>query len=446
MVSLSKGERPVIFLVILSFCLAGCSTFPPAERPLAPDWKAVKEQIRRGEAVPLKAGTAKVEITPPVGTPTAGYGKRQGKSSAGIRDPLYVRAVSLSDGQDTVVILSADLLVFPQPVADRVLQRISDELKLPRQAVVLACTHTHSGSGGIGHGFLFEKVFGAYDPKVVEGITGRVAWAARQAVENSHPVRWGTAVDAAFLQGLVENRSIPGGPVDPALRVLFLESTEGLMQAVLVVAAAHPTLMDSKDLRFSADFPGEICRRVEEAYPGSVCLFLNGAAGDTRPRDAIGETADRRIERFGAALSEGVTGLVTRVPPRARGDLAAWGGALDLPPPQLRIGPIPIHPRIGRWMRPTRMFQNLVALDKILLVPLSAEMTAEVGIELKQRLSALGVEPVPVGYTGGYIGYAVTAQRYNSGSYEAWMTWYGPELGDFLIEQIRRLAGLYKEK
>ena len=62
------------------------------------------------------------------------------------------------------------------------------------------------------------------------------------------------------------------------------------------------------------------------------------------------------------------------------------------------------------------------------------------GLQLKQRLAAVGVEPVLIGYSNGYIGYAVTPERYRSGSYEAWMTWYGPGLGDFLIEKIRQLA------
>lgn len=428
---------PRFFCLLLSvfcFLIFNCATVKPA-----------CGQIHPRAAARLRAGAARVEITPPVGTPLAGYSKRHGRPSVGIRDPLYIRAVGLSDGEDTVVILSADLLIFPQPVADRILERICRELDLPRPAVVLTATHTHSGTGSIGHGFLFEKVFGAYRPEIVEGITGRAVWAARQAVHALQPISWGAASDPVFFRDLVENRAVPGGWTDPALKVLFLESGEGQMRVVLVNTAAHPTLMDSQDSRFSADFPGEICRRIEENYPGSVCLFLNGAAGDTRPRDSIGINPDQRIERFGGAVAEKVTGLISQTQTHERADLSSWGETFTLPPPKIRIGPIVLPSRIGRQMRPTSIFLNLIALDQILLVPLSAELTSEVGVELKQRLMTLGVQPVLVGYADGYIGYAVTAQRYESGSYEAAMTWYGPHLGEFLIERLYGLAGSYKE-
>lgn len=345
-----------------------------------------------------------------------------------------------------VLILSADLLVFPQPVADVLLARLSRELGVPRSAIVLSATHTHSGSGGIGHGLLFEQVFGAYSSRTLEGIEERILWAARQAIKNSGSARWGIARDPAALQGLLENRAVPDGPADPALGVLVLEGEKRDVQAVLVSAAAHPTLMDSQDLRFSADFPGEICRRIEESYPGSVCLFLNGAAGDARPRDAIGGSPDERIERFGRAVAEGVAGLVSRTRIQERGDLAAWGAVFSLPAPQLRLGPIPIHPQIGRMMRPTETFISLITLDNVLLTPLSAEVTAEVGTELKQRLVGRSWTPLLIGYANGYLGYVVAARQYDGGSYEASMTWYGPGMAETLIRQIEELAALGSEK
>ena len=33
----------------------------------------------------------------------------------------------------------------------------------------------------------------------------------------------------------------------------------------------------------SADFPGAAARKVEEAFPGALCLFVNGAAGNVAP-------------------------------------------------------------------------------------------------------------------------------------------------------------------
>ena len=44
----------------------------------------------------LRAGAARIEITPPVGIDLTGYLARQ-NPSVGVRDPLYVRALVLDD-------------------------------------------------------------------------------------------------------------------------------------------------------------------------------------------------------------------------------------------------------------------------------------------------------------------------------------------------------------
>lgn len=424
--------------------LCGCAAQQPAARetPL----ELARRQIRVGGPAFLWAGAARVEITPPVGTPLAGYGRRGGKPSVGIRDPLYARALALSDGEDTAVVVSADLLLFPPPVAERILKRITREHGIPRQAIALAGTHTHSGTGSIGHGFLYEKVFGRYRDEVVEGISGRISWAVHQALRDRKPARWALARRDELLEGVVENRAVPSGPVDRGLSVLFVSSPEGAARAVLVSAAAHPTLMEWSDRRFSADFPGELCRRMESAYPGAVCLFVNGAAGDSRPRDALGGDPEERIERFGRLLAEGAQGLISGTNPKPDADLACWGMWVRLPKVQVRLGRIVIPSAIGGKMRPTSAFLSFIALDGALLAPLSAEMSAELGAELRERIRRRGgSRTLLVGYANSYLGYAIAPERYDSGSYEAGMSWYGKGFGPFLLDHLERLAALYAE-
>ena len=441
-----RRRNPLHAGILIAVLVAGCSLLHPSTTPASSVMERVGRQIRLKAPVALTAGAAKVEITPPVGTSLAGYTQRRGKPSTGIRDPLYVRAVALSDGEDTVVIVSADLWVLPNPLAERILQAIAAEQKIPRQAIILTTTHTHSGTGAIVKGFLYEQVFGAYNAKIEEGIAARLRWAVKQAVENQKPVTWGMASDEQLLQGSVENRATPGGLVDPGLAVLLLEGQDRQPNAVLVNAAVRATLMDSRDFRFSADFPGELCRLIEVTYPGAVCLFINGAAGDVRPRDTLGNAPEERIERFGRLLAEGTTGLINRIEAHAKADLAAWGGWFQLPPPQIRLGPIPIPSEIGQLMRPSSTYLNLAGLEDLVLIPLPAEMTAELGIRLKQRFTEQGLRPLLFGYANGYLGFAVTPEQYRAGSYEASMTWYGPNFGNLMVQDLRLLVSLYKSK
>ncbi|MCM8812098.1 MAG: neutral/alkaline non-lysosomal ceramidase N-terminal domain-containing protein [Candidatus Omnitrophica bacterium] len=405
----------------------------------------IQSQIQRQKPAKITAGAAKVEITPAVGTPLAGYSKRKGKPSTGIRDSLYVRTLVLSDGTDTAVFVSADLLIFPPPLAEQLFKQIAKEFKLYRQSVVLCATHTHSGMGAIAPGFLYEMVFGEYDPEVIEGLKARIIWSIRQALERMEPVQWG--VESAPVLGLTENRRNPLGPTDPKITVFMVESVEKKKPlAILVNAAAHPTLLGSQDMRFSGDFPGEVSRLLETAYPDSVCLFVNGAAGDLRPSGQLASDPEEKIRNFSQGIAEQAGAIVSRLKLSPKGDVVTWGWRMNLPSPQVRLGPVPVPSLIGRMMRPTSAYLNLIALDRLIFVPLSAELTTGLGQGLRHRLVSQGVEPLLLGYANGYLGYAVTPQEFRDGSYESWMTWYGPSFGELMVDGIEALAGVYSEE
>ncbi len=57
----------------------------------------------------LLAGTAKADVTPPVGGPMYGYGARGANVSTGVHDPLYAKAIVFDDGTTKLAIASLDL-------------------------------------------------------------------------------------------------------------------------------------------------------------------------------------------------------------------------------------------------------------------------------------------------------------------------------------------------
>ena len=58
----------------------------------------------------LKAGFAKVDITPPLAVCMAGYFHR--REAEGILDPLYASAIAVSDAKDDIkwILISCDLI------------------------------------------------------------------------------------------------------------------------------------------------------------------------------------------------------------------------------------------------------------------------------------------------------------------------------------------------
>ena len=55
----------------------------------------------------LKAGFARLDITPPFGRPLDGYQRL--RSVKCILDPIYLNAIALSDGEKTIVMIAGDL-------------------------------------------------------------------------------------------------------------------------------------------------------------------------------------------------------------------------------------------------------------------------------------------------------------------------------------------------
>jgi len=88
-------------------------------------------------------------------------------------------------------------------------------------------------------------------------------------------------------------------PRDAELSVIRFDDLDGEPMALLVNFAAHPTNLSAIDLRFSAEYPGQMMNEVKRAM-GVDCVFMQGASGDLSCRKTD-ET--NTIETFGKALA-----------------------------------------------------------------------------------------------------------------------------------------------
>jgi neutral ceramidase len=89
-------------------------------------------------------GAARVDITPPsdAALPMAGYaGRTEGFQR--IHDHIYARAIVLSDGTNQAALLAWGLVGMPNHVWEKVSQRITKELGIPADNLILAAAHDH---------------------------------------------------------------------------------------------------------------------------------------------------------------------------------------------------------------------------------------------------------------------------------------------------------------
>lgn len=270
----------------------------------------------------LEVGAAVRDITPGPGVPMWGYAE-PGRVAEGVRDPLHARAVVFRIDGTAVGLVVLELGRVPPPeVCDRMRKRAAG---LGIDALILAATHTHSGP-------VMEGADLAHQETIAAGVLEALAEAGRGAV----PARLGIArtdIDIGFNRRVIrdgrcymkwrneERAPNPGMPVDPEAGVLAFESAEtGESIATLVSFACHPVIFAADHRHYSADWPGEMCRRVQ-ASRGGVCVFLQGATGDINPyldKTPLAEGAAENVRQEGGVAAGAVLaalgGLRTREP------------------------------------------------------------------------------------------------------------------------------------
>ena len=261
----------------------------------------------------LRVGFAKQNITPPRPTPMWGYGDRHAALSTGVRDPLQAKAVVLEVGSTKLAIMGLDLGRSPRDdMMERIRKAVKEEAGV--DYLLISGSHTHHGpvlelldEAGKGKGVFDDTI--AYTVELEQKII-QVIVSASKSVQDAK-MGWGS-------KNLDMNRNrhskIEPKPRDTELGLIRFDTLEGKPIAVVVNFAAHPTVIPGEDLRFSAEWPGEMMNVVEQEL-GSNCIFMQGAAGDMSvkmPADTKG--ADGFGKSMAKEVLEVVRTIETKVP------------------------------------------------------------------------------------------------------------------------------------
>lgn len=280
----------------------------------------------------MRAGTAKAPITPEAHYNLAGYTRGEGVISAllrhrratGVHDDIYARCLALSDGSTTLALVALDLIGFFHEDVLAVRQQVEDLTGRRDVLVMVASTHTHSAPDTYG-------IYGGVPQAYRRLVHRRAAEAVAQALQALAPARL-SALETR-VEGLVANLRHPErGATDPVVSALLVDragpappttapgpaapttvpgpatpapavrpvataavpgpaATGALGTAApaictLVNFACHPNILGITNTLISADFPGYLCRHLEEGR-GGMGLFFNGAVGDIHPALAV---------------------------------------------------------------------------------------------------------------------------------------------------------------
>ena len=234
----------------------------------------------------LQAGFARVDITPEMGVAINGYFIPRAVET--VLDRLEVNCLALGCGEKKLLLLAADNCGIGTDILQPMIAHVCAVTGLPREAVYIHSTHTHTGGALIADWSRPQEL--AYRELVKQ----RMGEAAAAAIGDLQPARMGYGIGQAPNVAFVRRfrmkdgscRTNPGlnnpdvvcplGQVDERVNVLRFDRENDSL--VLMNFGNHPDTVGGNQI--SADWPGFARRTVEQAIAGTKAIFFNGAQGD----------------------------------------------------------------------------------------------------------------------------------------------------------------------
>jgi neutral ceramidase len=399
----------------------------------------------------LTAGVAKSDITPPVGTPLAGYGARRAQPSTGVHDPTEARALIIDNGTEKIAFVSVDHLGFDHGMVDRIRRIASDATQIRADHIYVMSSHTHSGGGAYMEMLpaLANVLAGKFDPKTRAFYEQHTAEAIIAANKTLKPAR--IAIGAGEARGISRFRSNwpPDGPVDPEVGLIRVDSAaNGQPMAVLINFAAHPTVLGAENMTFSADYVGYARNALERMIGGdAMAIFANGAQGTIAPRAFQGDDAWQRAENVGTILAAEAFKILLMIKPQDAVDIK-----LVRTPLALKIVPPSSFPAGMTYPSGYESEISAISFDnRMAFVAIPGELGSILNSQVKERGKLLGFEKTfLLGLTNDALGYIISEDEYRHKTYESTISLFGPTFGSFIANEsfqlLEKLRPVEKKK
>lgn len=424
--------------------------------------------MQQGE---LKANATKSVLEVPIGIIMGGYSERKHKSQ-GVHDHLYTKCLALSNGKETLVIITNDLLNVDSELTTFVRKGIHQAFAINDSNILITASHTHSGP---------DLSMGTSNPDLSDqeklrnlkkNLAHVILANALSTLENLKPAVMGYGKSSCASVG--RNRTNPDLPQDSNVQVLHLKNKDDFTSiASLVNYTCHPTILNEENYLYSAEYPGILQKHLEEQGYG-VVLFTNGAAGNQSTRFTRRSASFSEVERMGGRVAQGAVKAIQTIPSYENTlVLKAVSEPLPLPIRELpkkedaiqmlqeaeelknqammeNQSEADIRLAITKWQGTQitlKMLENkkirnlaeiqLLKIGSILLVGVPIELFVEYGLEIKEK--TLHPNCAIVGYSNDYLGYVYHDSAVYEGLYEALASPFSAHTGKYIVNKVLEL-------
>lgn len=433
----------------------------------------------------LRVGAAAVVITPPLGTPMAGYYSERGAD--GVRDDLFAKALVLEKDGTKAALVALDLISTTRPHVVEARRLIEKETGIPAANVMISASHTHTGPVLTGRGPRDEALGGSSDlaRRYSEELPARIAEAVRKADQALAPAR--LALGRGHEDGIAFNRRYhmkdgtvgwnpgvlnprivkPAGTIDPEVAVVHFAAPNKKPLATYVNYAVH--LDNVGGTKVSADMPATVAKLLADVKgPEMVTLYTTGCCGDVNHINVTWADPQKGPEQA-ARMGIMLTGAVLRAWPQLRNAeppvLRCKSEIVKLPLPPITPADvekaratatkfretkgkgIPFLESVAtfkvldveaRQGKPQEVEVQVVALGQdIAWVSLPGEIFVELGLAIKQ--DSPFKHTIVAELANGSVGYIPARRAYAQGNYEVISSRCGVGSGELLVDTAVRL-------
>lgn len=369
-----------------------------------------------GGAAELRAGTAKADITPPIGGNLYGYGARGSNVSEGVHDRLYAKALVLDDGETRLAIVSLDMGAFTRENKENVMEMAREKAGI--QHFLGVASHSHSTPTASAK---FPSKKKPWIREAETKIAGAIIEAASRLAPASIAVGTGEVKEGHNRRRILPNRRVDmlwenrnrvlTSPVDYQLSVIRVVGEDMKTMATLVNFTCHPVVLGPGNLLISADYPGVFTAEVEKAA-GGLCMFLQGAAGDINPfwdKTPPAEGAFEQMEIMGKTIAAEVL--------RVSGEMRVF---LSAPKISVRTEVILLASRRDKERERKDIEAEITTVligGDLALAAFPGEFFVEHGLSLKRRSPFR--HTLFIGYCNDQLAYFPTIKACTEGGYGA---------------------------
>ncbi len=397
----------------------------------------------------LLAGFASINITPQFvevspdasngefnAIKMAGFG--DGQIAVGAHDSLFAKAIAVDVDGNELIFLSADMVVIPELVVLKVEANLKGEIS--RKQIVFGATHTHASIGNCIPGFVGKSFGGDFEPKVVEWLGEKFTKLILDARKDKKHAKFSSGYIRA--PNLIRNRIIgETGRLNDKLNLVTFAQQNG-KKAVIGIFGAHATTIGPWNDTFSGDYPGYFQRSLETKGI-DLAMFFAGTVGSHSNK---GEGENFEKSRYiGETLADSAEVVINKMHYDSVMTMTAITTEIEIP--KLQAFYVSDRLRLATWAGGQLMaemksiYLQGVQLNDLVWIAMPYELSGEYGIDLKNALEVGGYNSALTSFNGQYLGYIVPQKYYYYDNYEPrLMGWYGPSMGDYLMELNFRLA------